>query len=101
MFLNSQNQSADALKDLLIQHRNMTINPISSGDPLQMEVRRGNVLSDAITIIRISEHDLHNPLCIKFIGEDGVDIGGLRREFWSLFLHNISSSCYVTGKCMI
>ncbi|OPL33674.1 hypothetical protein AM593_04441, partial [Mytilus galloprovincialis] len=93
-----QNQSADALKDLLIQHRNMTINPISSGDPLQMEVRRGNVLSDAITIIRISEHDLHNPLCIKFIGEDGVDIGGLRREFWSLFLHNISSSCYVTGK---
>ncbi|XP_063406073.1 uncharacterized protein LOC134690032 [Mytilus trossulus] len=93
-----QNQSADALKDLLIQHRDLTINKISSGDLLQMEVRRGNVLSDAITIIRFSEHDLHNHLCIKFIGEDGVDIGGLRREFWSLFLHNISSSCYVTGK---
>ncbi|VDI84102.1 Hypothetical predicted protein [Mytilus galloprovincialis] len=93
-----QNQPADALKDLLIQHRDLTINKISSGDLLQMEVRRGNVLSDAITIIRFSEHDLHNHLCIKFIGEDGVDIGGLRREFWSLFLHNISSSCYVTGK---
>ncbi|XP_052066002.1 uncharacterized protein LOC127705688 isoform X2 [Mytilus californianus] len=93
-----QNPSADGLKDVLVEHRELFIKSTSEEDPLLMEVRRGYVLVDSITIIRFSGDDLHSPLSIKFVDEEGVDLGGLRREFWSLLLHNISHSCYVTGK---
>ncbi|XP_052089323.1 uncharacterized protein LOC127726034 isoform X2 [Mytilus californianus] len=93
-----QNYYVDALKDVLKHYRKLTIKPISEEDALLMEVRRGNVLLDAIAMIRISEDDLHNPLSIKFSDEEGEDCGGLRREFWSLLLYNITHSCYVTGK---
>ncbi|CAC5387179.1 NAB [Mytilus coruscus] len=93
-----QNSSVDALKDVLKHYRKLTIYPISEENELLMEVRRGNVLLDAIAIIRISEDDLHNPLRIKFSDEEGEDWDGLRREFWSLLLYNITHSCYVTGK---
>ncbi|XP_061190391.1 uncharacterized protein LOC133198297 [Saccostrea echinata] len=71
---------------------------MQSEDPLLLEVRREHVLMDAIAIIRYSQEDLHNPLQIKFCGEQGVDVGGLRREFWSLFLYQLSHSIFVTGK---
>ncbi|CAC5365484.1 unnamed protein product [Mytilus coruscus] len=41
--------------------------------------------------------DLHNPLRISFVGELGVDLGGLRREFWSLFLYKLSNSMFMKG----
>lgn len=66
-------------------------------DPFLMEVRRGNVLEDALALISVAQDDLHSPLKITFSNEDGVDLGGLRREFWSLLLHNITRSSYVMG----
>ncbi|XP_052100226.1 probable E3 ubiquitin-protein ligase HERC3 [Mytilus californianus] len=90
------NPSIDALQNALKEHSHNFIKP-DIEDPFLMEVRRGFVLSDALELIRVSQDDLHNPLKISFSGEDGVDLGGLRREFWSLFLHNISNSVYVKG----
>lgn len=67
-------------------------------DPLLMEVRRESILEDALAVISVSQEDLNSQLRIAFSGEEGVDLGGLRREFWSLFLYEITNSIYVTGK---
>lgn len=67
-------------------------------DPLLMEVRRESILEDALAVISVSQEDLNSQLRIAFSGEEGVDLGGLGREFWSLFLYKITNSIYVTGK---
>ena len=84
------------IREFIVQHRGNFIN-MQSEDPLLLEVRRQHVLADSLAIMRYSQEDLHNPLQIKFCGEDGVDLGGLRREFWSIFLHQLIHSVYVTG----
>ncbi|XP_052240257.1 uncharacterized protein LOC127850897 isoform X3 [Dreissena polymorpha] len=67
-------------------------------DPLTLEVRRNFVLRDALQYIRVSQEDLHSPLHIRFLGEQGIDLGGLRREFWTLFLYQVSHSTFITGR---
>ena len=66
-------------------------------NPLLFEVRRANVVTDALSYIRVAQDDLNKPLHISFINEDGVDLGGVRREFWSLFVHQFAHSMFVTG----
>ncbi|XP_062570140.1 SUMO-interacting motif-containing protein 1-like [Saccostrea cucullata] len=95
--LSRPSSSVDDIKEFILQNRENFIN-MRSEDPLLLEVRREHVLMDAIAIIRYSQEDLHSPLQIKFCGEQGVDVGGLRREFWSLFLYQLSHSIFVTGK---
>lgn len=84
------------IKDLIGSHR---ANFISSDveNPLMMEVRRDCVMVDALSYIRVAQDDLNRPLHISFINEDGVDLGGLRREFWSIFVHQVGHSIFVTG----
>ncbi|CAC5377372.1 unnamed protein product [Mytilus coruscus] len=76
-------------KDLFIHN--------DSEDPLLMEVRRENPMQDYLAFISISQDDLHSPLRLSFTNEDGADLGGLRREFWILFHHKITSSVFVTA----
>ncbi|KAH3737811.1 hypothetical protein DPMN_044406 [Dreissena polymorpha] len=63
-----------------------------------MEVRRGSALKDALGLVRISQGDLASPLRIRFIGEEGVDMGCLRREFRSLVVHQLTHSSLVKGR---
>ncbi|KAH3689649.1 hypothetical protein DPMN_194666 [Dreissena polymorpha] len=57
-----------------------------------LEVRRNHVMKDALGTIRYSQDDLSSKLQIKFIGEAGVDLGGLRCEFFSLLVYQFSHS---------
>ncbi|KAH3855235.1 hypothetical protein DPMN_097799 [Dreissena polymorpha] len=43
-----------------------------------LEVRRNHVMKDALVTIQYSQDDLSSKLQINFIGEAGVDLGGLR-----------------------
>ncbi|XP_052263737.1 uncharacterized protein LOC127866913 [Dreissena polymorpha] len=67
-------------------------------DPFHIEVRRSHVFRDALQSIRFAQGDLHSPLRLTLTGEEGVDLGGLRREFWSLFLNQATMSSLFTGK---
>ncbi|KAH3689125.1 hypothetical protein DPMN_168582 [Dreissena polymorpha] len=67
-------------------------------DPLLLEVRRNHVMKDALGTLRYSQSDLSSKLQIKFIGEAGVDLGGLRREFFSLLAYQFSHSALTSGK---
>ncbi|KAF9957393.1 hypothetical protein BGZ70_009527 [Mortierella alpina] len=60
-----------------------------------MKVRRSHIFEDAYhEIMRQSPTDLKKRLMIKFEGEDGLDYGGLSREFFFLLSHEMFNPFY-------
>ncbi|KAG0300192.1 hypothetical protein BGZ98_009372 [Dissophora globulifera] len=60
-----------------------------------MKVRRSHIFDDAYhEIMRQSPSDLKKRLMIKFEGEDGLDYGGLSREFFFLLSHEMFNPVY-------
>ncbi|TPX44170.1 hypothetical protein SeLEV6574_g04666 [Synchytrium endobioticum] len=58
-------------------------------------VRRNNIFEDAYSeIMRYQPTDLKKRLMIKFHGEDGLDYGGLSREFFFLLSHEMFNPFY-------
>ncbi|GJJ71877.1 E3 ubiquitin-protein ligase NEDD4 [Entomortierella parvispora] len=60
-----------------------------------MKVRRSHIFEDAYhEVMRQSPTDLKKRLMIKFEGEDGLDYGGLSREFFFLLSHEMFNPFY-------
>ncbi|KAI1980829.1 hypothetical protein LOZ55_001086 [Ophidiomyces ophidiicola] len=60
-----------------------------------VKVRRGAIFEDSYAeIMRQSPSDLKKRLMIKFDGEDGLDYGGLSREFFFLLSHEMFNPFY-------
>ncbi|KAJ1561565.1 NEDD4 E3 ubiquitin-protein ligase [Nowakowskiella sp. JEL0078] len=58
-------------------------------------VRRENIFEDAFSeIMRYPPVELKKRLMIKFHGEDGLDYGGLSREFFFLLSHEMFNPSY-------
>ena len=48
-----------------------------------LRVRRNHLVEDALDeIARQNEKDLYKPLRVHFIGEEGIDAGGVKKEFF-------------------
>jgi hypothetical protein len=72
---------------------NLTTVDEDDGPFLNVVVRRRHILNDALRNLRCQgEKKLLLPIRIRFVGESGVDAGGLRREFASL-LQDAFSQC--------
>lgn len=74
---------------------------------LIIEIRREHIIRDTmIQLDRIRKQDLRKQLRIQFVGEEGIDEGGLQKEFFQLavreildpkygmFLLNEDNNCY-------
>lgn len=65
---------------------------------LVLNVRRDNIVSDAFSqIAEVAQkhpRELHKPLKVVFDGEEGVDEGGVRKEFYQVLLEKILSPNY-------
>ncbi|KAL0245397.1 hypothetical protein I308_104520 [Cryptococcus tetragattii IND107] len=60
-----------------------------------MKVSRDNIFEGSYTeIMRQTPNDLKKRLMIKFEGEDGLDYGGLSREFFFLLSHEMFNPFY-------
>lgn len=60
-----------------------------------IKVRRSHIFEDAYAeVMRHSPADLKKRLMIKFEGEDGLDYGGLSREFFFLLSHEMFNPFY-------
>lgn len=60
-----------------------------------IKVRRDHIFEDAfVEIMKHSPSDLKKRLMIKFEGEDGLDYGGLSREFFYLLSHEMFNPVY-------
>ncbi|KDQ18456.1 hypothetical protein BOTBODRAFT_63405 [Botryobasidium botryosum FD-172 SS1] len=61
----------------------------------QIKVRRNHIFEDSYgEIMRQTPNDLKKRLMIKFDGEDGLDYGGLSREFFFLLSHEMFNPFY-------
>ena len=52
---------------------------------LTINIRRKNLIEDTLNEISRPDIKLQNPIKVKFVGEQGVDEGGVRKEFFLLF----------------
>ncbi|EEP80938.1 E3 ubiquitin--protein ligase pub1 [Uncinocarpus reesii 1704] len=78
----------------LIYFRSQPALRIMSGQ-CHVKVRRGAIFEDSYAeIMRQSPADLKKRLMIKFDGEDGLDYGGLSREFFFLLSHEMFNPFY-------
>ena len=63
-----------------------------------LSIRRSHALTDAIELIELaSEKEMFSKLKVTFLGEAGVDDGGLTRELCSLIVDQASSSYMING----
>ncbi|KAF7295117.1 hypothetical protein MIND_01050100 [Mycena indigotica] len=61
----------------------------------QIKIRRNHLFEDSYAeIMRQTPNDLKKRLMIKFDGEDGLDYGGLSREFFFLLSHEMFNPFY-------
>ncbi|KAI9734968.1 MAG: hypothetical protein M1834_002050 [Cirrosporium novae-zelandiae] len=78
----------------LIYFRSQPALRILSGQ-CHIKVRRSQIFDDSYAeIMRQSATDLKKRLMIKFDGEDGLDYGGLSREFFFLLSHEMFNPFY-------
>nr|XP_054753405.1 probable E3 ubiquitin-protein ligase HECTD2 [Lytechinus pictus] len=63
---------------------------------LVLEIRRDYLISDTLAQIRLKKNDLKKPLKIKYIGggEQGLDMGGLQKEFFQLISEAVFNPSY-------
>jgi ubiquitin-protein ligase E3 A len=61
---------------------------------LTIKIRRKNLIEDALNELSRNDIKLQNPIKVKFIGEQGVDEGGVRKEFFLLFIRQIFDPNY-------
>lgn len=60
-----------------------------------VRIRRCHLLEDALNeVSRQRPRDLFKPLRVHFIGEDGVDAGGVKKEFFQLLMVELLSPNY-------
>ncbi|KAK9819719.1 hypothetical protein WJX72_001643 [[Myrmecia] bisecta] len=61
--------------------------PATHPDMCILRIRRNHLLEDALDeIARQKPRDLFKPLRVHFIGEDGIDAGGVKKEFFQLLI---------------
>ncbi|CAD8203627.1 unnamed protein product [Paramecium octaurelia] len=61
---------------------------------LSLQIERNNIIESAIKQLQITHIPLKNPLKVQFIGEQGVDEGGPKREFFRLMMEKLISPDY-------
>jgi ubiquitin-protein ligase E3 A len=66
----------------------------SSKFSLQLNIRRDHLIEDALNELEKNRQNLQNELKVKFVGEQGVDQGGVRKEFFILVIRQIFDPNY-------
>lgn len=69
-------------------------------EEFQYEIRREFVLSDLLRAVKKLYHPLKR-VKTWFVGEDGVDTGGLTREMWRLFGRDLQCMCEGKEGCLL
>ncbi|OBZ90589.1 putative E3 ubiquitin-protein ligase mug30, partial [Choanephora cucurbitarum] len=73
---------------------NMIFHQKISNPYLVLRVSRDNLIEDSLRQLAQNEVDLKKSLRIEFVGEDGVDAGGLRKEWFLLLVRSLFDPQY-------
>ena len=64
---------------------------------LLLTIRRDFIIEDALVQLQNKSHeDLKKQLQIKFVNEEGIDEGGVQKEFFQLAMHELTDPKYGT-----
>lgn len=64
---------------------------------LILNIRRDRIVHDTLLQLeRKSIHDLKKQLRVQFVGEEGVDEGGVQKEFFQLLIRELFDPNYGT-----
>ena len=61
---------------------------------LQLDIRRDHLIEDTLNGLSKNSKNLQSGLKVKFVGEQGVDQGGVRKEFFILVIRQIFDPNY-------
>ncbi|CAG2180061.1 unnamed protein product, partial [Oppiella nova] len=64
---------------------------------LNLNIHRSNLVSDSLNEIAKKQNDLKKKLKVTFIGEPGLDMGGLTKEWFLLLIKQIFHEDYANG----
>ena len=67
---------------------------LRNGYKLKLNIRRERLIEDTLNEISKPNINLQNEVQVKFQGEQGVDQGGVRKEFFMLFIRQIFDPNY-------
>ena len=57
---------------------------------LVLKVRRDNIVQDTMTqVARVKREELKLPLKVQFVGEEGIDEGGVKKEFFLVMVRQL------------
>ena len=85
------------IKYVVQEHQRRVITSQDNEDVQRIHVRRASVFSDALRQFSKPTFDVSKLLQVWFIGEEAVDEGGPRREFFNLLMHDIFKSELFAG----
>ena len=85
------------IKHVIQQHQARAIQSTDDEDVQRIHIRRSFVFSDALRQFSKRSFDVTKMLQVRFVGEEAVDTGGPRREFFHLLLHEIFTSSLFAG----
>lgn len=82
------------LKHVIQQHQTKVIS--SKDDDVQrIHIRRSSLFTDALRQFSRANFDVSKMLQVRFVGEEAVDEGGPRREFFHLLMKEMHVHVYV------
>ncbi|CAN0125362.1 unnamed protein product [Scytosiphon promiscuus] len=62
---------------------------------LKLKVRRSHIVADSLlALVMLAEEDLKKPLKVTFVGEEGVDEGGVQKEYFQVMLRELLDPKY-------
>ena len=94
---NGRKQRVEWIKSLNRQRGNEPLNIIDlifNSKKFNINIRRDHLIEDTLNEISKNRDNLQNELKVKFVGEQGVDQGGVRKEFFILVIRQIFDPNY-------
>lgn len=73
---------------------NAQIQALENQMNLNVEVRRTHILNDSLKMLSTQSKNFKKQLKIKFVGEEGVDQGGVKKEFFHLLMKELFNPNY-------
>ncbi|KAI9562370.1 hypothetical protein GHT06_013335 [Daphnia sinensis] len=91
----------DSEQQMILTARRSLVSKMSRNQPPRLElfflnihVRRSHLVLDSLNEISIKQRDLKKKLRVSFVGEPGLDMGGLTKEWFQLLIREIFQPDY-------
>ena len=76
------------------QDLEMALGLLSESPVLSIQVRRHNILDDSLRALSTQSKNYKKQMRVKFAGEEGVDQGGVKKEFFHLLMKELFNPNY-------